>query len=445
MNEAITVSQLVRYLKGVIEDNAYTHNVMVEGEISNFTNHRSGHWYFSLKDESAVISCTMFSSYNKSVSFEPKEGDLVIVRGNVSVYEARGTMQLVVQKMENNRLGELYLKFEALKKKLYEAGLFDEDHKKEIPQYPMRIGLITGDQTAARADVLTTLERRWPVAKIVDYTVNVQGKESAPQIIEALKKADQDENDVLLLVRGGGSIEDLWSFNDEALAKVIYQLKTPIVTGIGHEINETIADYVADLRAATPTAAAELVSPNIEDVYDTIDNSKVRLYNLMKQIFQNNVRDYKNLKNSRVFLNPERLYSEKQIHLHYLEQSLEKMMNDALYKNKTVLEESKNQLSIYVNKRIKEYQLLLVDYIHSMDRNITNITQETRNQLSKNIALLDAYSPLKILQRGYTITTKNQKTIRSIKEIKTNDTVTIQYIDGQADAKVVHTKENKNG
>ena len=440
--KAISVSQLVHYLKGVIEDNPYTHNVMVEGEISNFTNHRSGHWYFSLKDEGAVISCTMFSSYNKSVNFEPKEGDQVIVRGNVSIYEARGTMQLVVTKMENNRLGELYLKYEALKNKLYEAGLFDEEHKQEIPSYPMRIGLITGEKTAARADVLTTLSRRWPVAKIVDYPVNVQGKESAPQIIEALKKADQENNDVLLLVRGGGSIEDLWSFNDEALAKVIYQLKTPIVTGIGHEINETICDYVADLRAPTPTGAAELISPNIEDVYDSIQDLKSRLNNLMKQIYQSSVREFKNLKESRIFLNPERLYSEKQIHLHYLEQSLEKMMNDALYTTKRELNEHQNQLSIQMNKWIKLYQLLLIDYSHQIDTNMSTITKESRNKLTKNIALLDAYSPLKILQRGYAITSKKDKAIRSIKEIHTKDTIQIKYIDGTAEAEIKNTKEN---
>ncbi len=441
MNDPISVSRLVHYLKSVLEDNPYTQNVLVEGEISNFTNHRSGHWYFSLKDESAVISCTMFSSYNRSVNFAPKEGDKVIVRGNVSVYEARGTMQLIVNKMENNELGDLYLKFEALKKKLFEKGLFEESHKKELPHYPMSIGLITGDKTAARADVLTTLQRRWPIAKVVDYPVNVQGKESAPQIIEALKKADSDGHDVLLLVRGGGSIEDLWSFNDETLAHFIYELKTPIVTGIGHEINDTIADYVADLRAPTPTGAAELITPNIMDVLEDLSDAKIRLNNSIKQILQRNIVDLKNIKRSKIFSNPERLYSEKQIHLHYLEQSLEKMISDTTYIHKTKLNENKNLLGQLISKVIKQEQIELNDYKNTLLKDLENIDLQKKSKLNQSIALLDAYSPLKVLQRGYAITTLNNKTIKSIQEINEKSNIKIKYIDGSAEATINHIEE----
>ena len=273
----VSVSTLVHYLKSKLESDNLIQKVLVEGEISNFSNYRSGHWYFSLKDENSLIRCVMFSSYNKKVQFAPKDGDKVIIQADVSVYEQRGDIQLLVYAMKSDKIGDLYLQFEKLKAKLYAEGVFDDKYKKPIPLYPMNIALVTGANTAARSDVLTTLNRRWPIAEIHEYSVLVQGNESAGQIINALKQADNNHHDVILLVRGGGSIEDLWSFNDETLARTIFNLKTPIITGIGHEINYTISDYVADLRAPTPTGAAERCAPDQKDVLNMLNVYQTRL------------------------------------------------------------------------------------------------------------------------------------------------------------------------
>ncbi len=217
----VTVTALVRYLKSKLENDALIQGILVEGEISNFSAYRSGHWYFSIKDAGAQMRCVMFAGANRRMTWMPKDGDKVIVQADVSVYEGRGEMQLLVTGMKPAGIGDLFLQYEALKAKLAEEGLFDESHKKPIPPYPMRIALVTGKNTAARADVLNTLGRRWPIASIAEFPVLVQGTESAAQIIDALKKADTMGFDVILLVRGGGSIEDLWSFNDERLAVIL--------------------------------------------------------------------------------------------------------------------------------------------------------------------------------------------------------------------------------
>ncbi|MBQ1468483.1 MAG: exodeoxyribonuclease VII large subunit, partial [Solobacterium sp.] len=275
--QVLTVSSLVRYLKNRLEGDSMTQHVLVEGELSNFSNYRSGHWYFTLKDSNAQLRCAMFASSNRKISYVPKDGDKVLVQGDISVFEGRGEMQLIVTNMKPSGIGDLFIQFEALKKKLSEEGLFAEEHKKEIPLYPEHIGLVTGKNTAARSDVLTTLQRRWPVAEVHEYPVLVQGTGSAEQITDALKYMDTLGYDVILLVRGGGSIEDLWSFNSEMLARTIYDLNTPIITGVGHEVDFTIADFVADLRAPTPTGAAERCSPDIREVKDFVQTMKDRL------------------------------------------------------------------------------------------------------------------------------------------------------------------------
>lgn len=442
----ISVSTLVHYLKSKLESDSLIQKVLVEGEISNFSSYRSGHWYFSLKDESSLIRCVMFSSYNKKVKFLPKDGDKVIIQADVSVYEQRGDIQLLVYAMKSDTIGELYLEYERLKKKLFDEGLFDESHKKKIPEYPMHIALVTGANTAARSDVLTTLNRRWPIAIIHEFNALVQGKDSAEQVIQALLKADVSGCDVILLVRGGGSIEDLWSFNDEKLAHVIYDLNTPIITGIGHEINFTISDYVADLRAPTPTGAAERCAPDQNDVlkhlnimHERIVGAITRKDNVLKE-------ELNTYKNSYVFTSPQRLYSEKAMDLEHLNtellQSLKFIQNE--------LNHTLNHQSIRMNQLIQSNILSMkttLNYdLEHLESAIDIILKNSKNKFMQQANLLDAYSPLKSLTRGYSILEKEGNSVKSANNIYVGDSLTIILQDGKVMATATNIiKEKKNG
>ncbi len=442
----ISVSTLVHYLKSKLESDSLIQKVLVEGEISNFSSYRSGHWYFSLKDENSLIRCVMFSSYNKKVKFLPKDGDKVIIQADVSVYEQRGDIQLLVYAMKADTIGELYLEYERLKKKLFDEGLFDESHKKKIPEYPMHIALVTGANTAARSDVLTTLNRRWPIADIHEFNALVQGKDSAEQVIQALLKADVSQCDVILLVRGGGSIEDLWSFNDEKLAHVIYDLNTPIITGIGHEINFTISDYVADLRAPTPTGAAERCAPNQNDVLKHLNIMHERIVGAINRKEQALKDELDTYKNSYVFTSPQRLYSEKEIYLEHLNteliQSLKLIQNEL---NHTLSHHSIRMNQLIQNNILSLKNTLTYDEEH-LKSAIDFILKNKKNEFVQQANLLDAYSPLKSLTRGYSILEKEGNSVKSANNIYVGDSLTIILQDGKVMATATNIiKENENG
>ena len=427
----ISVSTLVHYIKGKLESDQLVQKVLVEGEISNFSNYRSGHWYFSLKDENSLIRCVMFSSSNKKVSFLPKDGDKVIIQADISVYEQRGDIQLIVTNMKSDRVGDLYLEFERLKKKLYNEGLFEESHKKSIPAYPMRIGLVTGANTAARSDVLTTLQRRWPIAEIVEFNCLVQGNNSAEQVIDALYKADKAKVDVILLVRGGGSIEDLWSFNDENLARVIYNLNTPIITGIGHEINFTISDYVADLRAPTPTGAAERCAPNMVEILSNLSIIRQRLNTMIAHKIDTSKNELESYKTSYVFTTPERLYSDKVMQLENKSNIINHLLNS--YQNERInnLNDYSNRLVTSISKSTNDLKSKLQFFKQSIEYSEINLPITKRNALKQRALLLDAYSPLKSLTRGFTILeNKEGKMIKSANNISVGDQISIQLQDG---------------
>ena len=333
----ISVSQLVRYLKSKLDNDPLIQRIMIEGEISNFTAHRSGHWYFSLKDHQSRISCVMFQTYVKAVKFFPKNGDKVIVSCSTSMFESAGSVQLYCTSMKPSGVGDLYVQLELLKQKLRSEGLFDVQHKKMIPAYPMRIGVIVGANTAAREDIMTTLKRRWPVAQIVEFHSLVQGDTAHLELISAILRADQSNCDVLILARGGGSIEDLWAFNNEDLARYIFQLNTPIVTGIGHEIDFTIADFVADVRAATPTAAAETVSPDIAEVLLQLSQYSTRLLSAINRKLDIEKLQLDSLSQRSVLQNADMLLHRKQMVLDYLNSQLIHAMESQLNQTQKVL------------------------------------------------------------------------------------------------------------
>lgn len=442
----VSVSTLVHYLKSKLESDNLIQKVLVEGEISNFSNYRSGHWYFSLKDENSLIRCVMFSSYNKKVQFAPKDGDKVIIQADVSVYEQRGDIQLLVYAMKSDKIGDLYLQFEKLKAKLYAEGLFDDKYKKPIPLYPMNIALVTGANTAARSDVLTTLNRRWPIAEIHEYSVLVQGNESAGQIINALSRADNNHHDVILLVRGGGSIEDLWSFNDETLARTIFNLKTPIITGIGHEINYTISDYVADLRAPTPTGAAERCAPDQKDVLNMLNVYQTRLNTAITTKKDHASRELNKYSSSFVFSSPQRLYSEKEMQLVNLSNALYHSVHTYEMNLEQSLSRYANLLTSTIKDNLSQLNLDINEYKNKLNNSVKFIKDKKENCLRQNAGLLDAYSPLKSLARGYAIVEKNGEAIKSTDNLHTDDTLSIRMYDGKIITKVAEIiKEKQHG
>ncbi len=440
--KAVTVSALVRYLKDKLDNETALQRIIVQGELSNFTHHRSGHYYFTLKDANSRISCVMFASSVKNCQFKPKDGDQVYIQANTSIFEASGQLQLYCTAMKLSGIGDLFYQYEQLKKKLFEEGLFDEKLKKPLPRYPFTIGLITGKNTAAREDVLTTINRRWPLATIKEIPTLVQGTGASLQMIEALKQMDKQQCDVILLVRGGGSIEDLWAFNDEALARTIVGCKTPVVSGVGHEVDTTIVDYVSDKRAATPTAAAEMITPNLSDVLLQVENYKSTLLHHTKTILAYKSNQLSVLSNHQVLNNPERLIEGKLYRVEVLNNRLQhqlqkssmiKVTSNQLFQRFFHCIQLKNQeLSNKNNQLNNRLQQCIMDYYGKQSQ-----------RLNKTIALLDAYSPLKILTRGYSIVFKNNVNVSSIDDVMIQDELQIRLSDGYITTIVKEKKDGK--
>ncbi|MCI6271827.1 MAG: exodeoxyribonuclease VII large subunit [Erysipelotrichaceae bacterium] len=438
--KTVKVSTLVHYLKNKIDEDNLIQNLVVQGEISNFTNHRSGHWYFTLKDEKSRLNCVMFSSMVSKCKVSIKDGDKVFVRCSTSIFEASGQLQLFVNAIKLDGQGDLYLKFEEIKKKLYEEGLFDTKHKKEIPTYPFTIGLITGKNTAAREDVISTLKRRWPIAKVYELNTLVQGNTSSKEIINAIKKMDTFNLDVILLVRGGGSIEDLWSFNDENLAREIFAMKTPLISGVGHEVDVTIVDYVSDKRAPTPTGAAEMCTPNLKDVKNLIFNYE----NKMKFVINKDLLMYKTAFNktqeSYVFKNPIRLYEQKVMELDLAHKNLLNSIN-FIDNQKNKLNIIKNKVSSLAKISLNNNYNLIFNYELNL-KNITNNVLEKNKQLFfEKINLLDAYSPLKVMERGYSIVFNKEKSVNSANDLSVGDKINIRFSRGNVNAQIYEVND----
>ena len=426
-----TVSQLNREVKLLLEQQFGF--IWIEGEISNFSQPASGHWYFSLKDGSAQIRCAMFKGRNQRLGFKPKNGEQVLVRGSLGLYEARGDFQLIAQSMQPIGDGLLQQRFEQTKQKLHEMGLFDENRKKPIPTYPQCIGIITSATGAALQDVLQVLSRRYPAANIIIYPTMVQGTQAAPQIAMALSKADRrKECDVLLLVRGGGSLEDLWSFNEEIVAFAIAKLSIAIISGVGHEVDFTIADWVADLRAPTPSAAAELATPDIREQRARIQGLHGSLNDNMQQKLNAYAQGTDQLERRLINQHPQQQLQRQLDRVSELkarltlqtQQSFKTQQNKLLFLSSRL----KNQSP---EKNIQRLQ----EKIKSLTSNITQQQQQHLQQqntsLKSLMRALDGVSPLATLNRGYSVLkTTTNKPITSIKNIKQNELLVATLADG---------------
>ena len=409
----ITVTQLTRYIKYKIDNDTNLNEVFLKGEISNFKAHSRGHFYFTLKDEGSRINAIMFSSSTKNLKFVPQDGMKVLVTGKISVFEANGAYQIYVNDMLEDGVGNLYIAYEQLKKKLESEGLFREDHKKKIPKIPTNIGVVTAPTGAAIKDIISTIERRWPLANIYLFPSLVQGEDAKEDIVRQIKRAEEFNLDTLIVGRGGGSIEDLWPFNEEIVARAIYDCPIPIISAVGHEVDFTIADFVADLRAPTPTGAAEMAVPQISDVIKYLNQVNIRLNNTINNKVTNYRRKLNDIYSRNIFKNPISIYQSKE------------MVFDSL------IERLKFSLTNLTNIKEKELIKLKNSYVL---KNPYQILDKKSNKYLQLVSKLETLSPLLTLKRGYTITKINDKVISSCKNIKKNDKLSIEFTDGIIDA-----------
>ena len=418
IDEIYSVSDYIKLCKNAIEKNIP--QCFVEGEISNLSMPSSGHWYFSLKDKDSQVRCAFFRLNQRKIKFTPENGMSVIIRGATTLYPQRGDFQLIIQQMEPAGIGNLQLAFDQLKNKLRLEGLFDSANKKEIPSFPTKIGVISSSTGAVIKDIIKVLNSRYPLAKILLYDTVVQGENAHLKIIKALRAADRSKNcDVIILARGGGSLEDLWAFNEEELAREIYQCSTPIISSIGHETDTTIADFVSDLRAPTPSAAAMSATPDLNTILYNASKLKKYLYDSIKQSIESK-------KNTLELLRLRIVNPSQQLLLNA--QKLDELEIRLLKQNKTLIDDNKEKLKFSFSQLLTHSQ---------------NFIKVQQNELSNYGNSLNLLSPLNTLSRGYTMTQDNRGSIiTSVKRIKLNEVISTKFHDGKVTSKVVNKEDN---
>ena len=415
--EYISVSQLTDYIKKLINSDSRLKQVYVRGEISNFKRYSSGHCYFSLKDEGSVIPGVMFYGFASKLKFEPKNGMKVLVRGYVDVYKSRGNYQLYAQRIIEDGLGELHIAFEQLKKELESKGYFDDSLKKPIPKFPKRIGVVTAATGAAIRDIVTTIKRRWPLCEIILFPSLVQGNLAANNIVRQIYVADNEfELDTLIVGRGGGSIEDLWAFNERIVAKAILACETPVISAVGHEIDWTIADYVADKRAATPTAAAEIAVPDIREISSKVDDLDSRASNVMAKQLNDNLEKFERIKNRPLFKNPHMIHERRGMDLDFIKGRLVSSSKEMIYSNQMRLSKVKSS---------------------NVFRNPQSILDEKTITLSRNIYKLKVLNPLLTIQRGYAVARSKGKVVSYAKDLKKDEELELEFKDGKVNTRVL--------
>ena len=419
-DQYISVSDLNSYVKTYLENNYFLQDLYIKGEISNFKRHQSGTLYFAIKDENATVNVVMFQSYANKIKVALKDGDLVLIRGRISVYEARGTYSINATEVLFDSKGMLLIQFEQLKEKLLNEGLFDDKYKKPIPKYPFKIGLITAPYGAAVQDMLRTIKSRWPIAEIIVFPSLVQGIDASADIVKNIKLADNYNLDVLIVGRGGGSIEDLWPFNEENVARAIFDCNTPIISSVGHEIDTTISDYVADARGLTPTDGAIKATPNINDVINKICELKSNLSISLNNIIKFNKERVNNLKHSYVLTNPTKIYDTYRYKIDELENDLFSLIKDVSYKQQVRLIKNKEKL----NSLFKDYLVT------------------SKNKFYTYTGKLDSLSPLKVLNRGYAFASISKKIIKKVDDVSVDEVIDLSLSDGIVKTKVISKEKH---
>ncbi|CAM3574041.1 exodeoxyribonuclease VII large subunit [Erysipelothrix urinaevulpis] len=487
IQDHVTVSQLVHQLKQTVNHSESLKNVALMGELSNFNSHRSGHFYFTMKDDKSRIDCVMFASYSSKIKFKPKDGDKVLVTGFCDVYLASGKVQFYAKTMMLDGLGDLHLRYEELKKKCYELGYFNPELKKAIPEYPEKIAVITGQNSAAHADITKTLQNRWPQATQLDLFAYVQGEYAAPSLIQAIQQANDDEAvDTIILSRGGGSIEDLWAFNEEAVVVAIIQSKKPVICAIGHESDTTLSELAADYRAATPTAAVVAACPDQHVVRKTIKDRMNFFYvqikrkelsykntytEIMKHSYLNNSEhffglkqqglDHVNVEFTQVMSRFQRVNTKIGQISQSLVNSMEHLQNQSVYQldrqttNQTalinqVLKHKQLQLKGFtfdeqaIMNRSKMLSLTLKSHVDVIQQRMHENLRVKQLYFKNQLETLHHLSPLTIMAKGYSIASIENKVITTVDDVDENDEIVVKLTDGHLRAKVQSVSKNKS-
>ena len=443
MTEYLSVSALTKYIKYKFDQDPHLQSVLIKGELSNFKKHSSGHLYFNVKDKESVISAMMFKGNASKLGFEPKEGDEVLIEARVAVYERRGNYQIYVNKMQLDGIGNLYQKLELLKKKLKKEGYFDQSNKKLIPKYPKKIAVLTASTGAAIRDIHSTINNRYPLVEQIQISTLVQGTQARQDIIEKIQYADSLDVDTIIVGRGGGSIEDLWNFNEEDVVKTIFNCQTPIISAVGHETDFTLSDFVADVRAATPTQAAVIATPDQYELLQQIKQYEYTLSRYIKQYIEHQKKQLNHISSYYKFKQPSLLYDQQIQKRDELERQLNHLLNTKVEKSKhhlKLLQQSFNFKNL--NQQITQEKQSIYQ-LHSrlskiMSNNITNLKTVLKNKLES----LNNLSPTNTMLRGYAIVNKDNEVVTSTHKLNENDQISLTMKDGSVDATVKKVRCN---
>jgi exodeoxyribonuclease VII large subunit len=448
--QIFSVKDLTRYIKDTFDFDEVLQDVWIRGELSNFVHHSRGHMYFTVKDEECKIKGVMFAGYNRYLKFIPKNGTRVLIRGSVSVYERDGQYQLYAKEMQPDGIGSLYMAFEQLKEKLEAEGLFDEQHKKPIPAYPSCVGVITSSTGAAVRDIITTIRRRYPVANVLLYPVAVQGEYAVPSICHAIEQMNERQDvDVLIVGRGGGSIEELWAFNEEAVARSIFLSHIPVISAVGHETDFTIADFVADVRAATPTAAAEIAVPHIQELERRIEMLTGQLATSLRYQVRRLRERLERLQRSYVLRQPERHVMQYEQELDRLQQRLTRAARQYRIQKQAQWKEIHRHLLQY-NPQVATQRAgeRLVHQQQRLRRAMEIIMKEYKQQLGRQLDKLDTLSPLKVMRRGYSLvfkeTEETEQLITTAEQASIGEKIAVRLADGELKCRVEEIQKGDN-
>jgi len=448
-NKYLSVTALTKYIKRKFESDTHLQTVYIKGEISNFNHHSRGHMYLTIKDTNTQIKAVMFAGNNRSLKFTPENGMEVLISGNINIYEPYGQYQLYIKSMEPDGIGALYLAFEQLKEKLNKAGYFNEINKKALPKYPKHIAIITSPTGAAIRDILITLKRRYPIVKTTLIPALVQGDLAIDSIVKSIHRAnDINEFDCIILGRGGGSIEDLWAFNDVLVAEAIYKSEIPIITGIGHETDITISDYISDLRAPTPTGAAELAVPSLVELITDNKQYQERLLRSINQLFKFNKNKLIDLQQSYVFKNPKQLFLNKE---QELDQITDKLTNNY---QKHLTDKQNNYSRLIQNLKHQHPETKLVNAKEKINRlsemntrNLERIFTYHENKFTSAVDKLILLNPLTTMRRGFSLAYNkaDNSLIKSVNDIKIKDKIDVRLNDGRLSCEVIDKRSEKLG
>ena len=415
VEEYITVSKVTDYISELFRSDSNLKHILIKGELSNVKLYPSGHLYFTLKDEESQIKGVMFGAKYKLKS-KPESGTKVLIKGKIEVYKNYGNYQLYADEILKDGIGDLHRKFEELKEKLNKEGLFEQDHKKKIPKFPKRIGVVTAANGAAIRDIITTIKRRWPLCEVMLFPSLVQGDRAGENIVRQIKRSENFNLDTLIVGRGGGSIEDLWAFNEEIVARAIYMCNTPVISAVGHEIDFTIADFVADLRAPTPTAAAELAVPQFKEIRNDVDQFNSRANLAINKTLNENMARLDNIISKKLFTSPGEIYAPK-------EMQLDLTVNRLVHSSKSLIMKNQSRLDLVKSS--------------SVFKNPGSIIKAKRENYLLQFSKLELLNPLNTLKRGYTLAKSEGKVISSSKDLESGDELEVEFNDGNVNTKVI--------